>query len=458
MDNMSKPAPTVVSCALFACVVAAFGGFLFGYDQGTFSGAQIFVRQHFRMTPLMFGCVTSALMLGCLLATVGGLWIQEHLGARKCLTIAAALFMAGALSAAAAPNAAALAGIRLLAGVATGIISIAAPMYITEIAPPVQRGRLGLLYQFLMGIGVLLGIALGWLLAITLAPQLVWRCLLGSSAVPSLILLVLSRYIPTSPRWLLAHGREGEALTVMRTIREAGQATAEFDAMRVKSGRMEGSYRALMGPGIRWALLTGMLLGLFNNWTGGTGAGSYLPILFQRGGFPVAGDALAVVLVLSCVNVGFAAVSVWLVDRVGRRTLWMSTAGAMTLSIASLGWVFHVGITGPVIIGLILLVDICHGLGLAPIPWLMISELYSGPLRVRAVSVCTTVLWLSGFTCVLTFPPLAAWSQRQIGSIAGPFWIYAGMSLLALLFGWRLLPETRGKTLDEIARHFQPRG
>ena len=136
----------------------------------------------------------------------------------------------------------------------------------------------------------------------------------------------------------------------------------------------------------------------------------------------------------------------------------MSTAGAMALAIASLGWAYHAGVTGPVIIGLVLLTIMCHALGLAPLPWLMISELYSGPLRIRAVSVCTTVLWLSGFTSVLTFPPLAAWSERQIGSIAAPFWVYAGMSLLALLFGWRLLPETRGKTLDEVARHFTRRG
>jgi MFS transporter, SP family, arabinose:H+ symporter len=456
-DGAVGPAHGGYYRVLFACAAAAFGGFLFGYDQGTFSGAQIFVRRYFQMTPLTFGCATSALMLGCLLATFGGLWIQEHLGARKCLSVAAILLTVGALCAASAPNAAALVAFRMLSGLAIGIISIASPVYITEIAPPARRGGLGLLYQLLLTIGVLTGIALGWLLAVTLAPHVVWRYLLGSTALPSLILLLLSRFIPTSPRWLLTHGREAEAMAVMQTIRETGQAAAELEAMRVGSQKPEGSFRDLLGPGIRWAILTGVLLGLFNNWTGGSGVGSYLPTLFQWGGFPIAGDALAVVLLASCVNVGFTVVSIRLVDRVGRRTLWMSTAATMTLLAAALGLVFHAGMTGPVIVILILLMVICHALGLAPIPWLMISELYSGPLRVRAVSVCTTVLWLSGFTCVLTFPPLAAWSQRWIGSIAGPFWIYAGMSLLALLFGWRLLPETRGKTLDEVARHFHSR-
>jgi MFS transporter, SP family, xylose:H+ symportor len=138
---------------------------------------------------------------------------------------------------------------------------------------------------------------------------------------------------------------------------------------------------------------------------------------------------------------------------VGRRVLWMSTAGGMVVSMALLGWAYQAGVTGPVILGLTLLVIMCHALGLAPLPWLMISELYSGPLRVRAISICTTVLWLSGFTCVLAFPPLAAWSERVIGSAAGAFWVFAGVSLLALFFGWRRLPETRGKTLEEIARH-----
>ncbi len=453
------PAARATSRVLFACGVAAFGGFLFGYDQGTFSGAQIFIRQYFHMSPLMFGCATSALMLGCLLATMGGLWMQERLGARACLSVAAALLTVGALCAAAAPNATVLTVFRMLSGTAIGIISIASPVYITEIAQPARRGRMGLLYQLLITIGVLMGMTLGWLLATTLTPNLVWRCLLGSPAVPGLVLLLLSRYIPTSPRWLLTHGREKEALAVMKTLRNSEQAAAELGAMRAGAGAgiSSGSFRDLLGPGIRWAVLTGLLLGLFNNWTGGSGIGSYLPILFQWGGFPIAGDALAVVLLVSCVNVGFTVVSIRLVDRVGRRTLWIGTAATMTLLTATLGLAFHVGMAGPAIVILILLVVICHALGLAPIPWLMISELYSGPLRVRAVSVCTTVLWLSGFTCILTFPPLAAWSQRWIGSIAGPFWIYAGMSLLALVFGWRLLPETRGKTLDEIARHFHNR-
>jgi SP family arabinose:H+ symporter-like MFS transporter len=440
------------------CAVAAFGAFLFGYDSGAFGGAQILVRQCFQMSPVMFGCTASALLLGCLLATVGGLWIQEHLGARKCLACGAALFALGSLSAAFAPSAAALVLFRLLSGVATGVISIAAPMYISEMAPPAQRGRLGLLYQLSLTVGALLGMAVSWLLATRLSPDVAWRCMLGSTAAPSVFLLVLLTKLPESPRWLLTQGRAADALAVMQSIRSAEQATAELDAMRGGSGSVGGSYRELLGPGICWALLAGVLLGLFNNWTGGTGVASYLPVLFQQGGFPVVGDALAVVLLVSCVNVGFTVVSIWLVDHVGRRALWMSTAGGMTLAVGALGCAYHAGVTGPSVIALVLLTVMCHALGLAPLPWLMISELYSGPLRVRAVSVCTTVLWLSGFTSVLSFPLLAAWSEQHIGSIAAPFWAYAGMSLLALLFGWRLMPETRGKTLDEVARHFHHRG
>jgi MFS family permease len=423
--SMISPSPKAAARVPLTCAVAAFGGFPFGFDQGTFTGAQIFINQYFHMTPLTFGCTTSAMTLGGLLATAGGLWMQEHLGARKCLSVAAIFLTVGSLGAATASNAAVLAAFRMLSGMGIGIISIASPTYIAEIAPSDRRGRLVLLYQLLLAIGSILGFALSWLLTIALPSHLVWRCLLGSTVVPSLILLLLSRYIPAGPRLLLIQSR-------------------------VK----EGSWRDLLGPGIRWALLTGVLLGVFGNWTGGAGIGPYLPLLFQRGGFPAAGNALAVVLLLSCVFLGFMIISIRLVDCVGRRTLWMSTAGAMALSMASLGLAFHNGVTGPLIVGLILLIVMCHGLGLGPLPWLMISELYAGPLRTRAISLCTAVMWLSGFAGVLMFPPLAACSQHWIGSIAGPFWIYAAMSLLALIFGWRLLPETRGKTLEEVARHF----
>lgn len=447
--------PPAGSRANFVCAIAAFGAFLYGYDVGTFGGGQIFIREHFQMVPLVFGLVASALMLGCLLATTGGIRIQEHLGSRTCLGLAAALFAAGSLGAALAPSVTVLVLFRLVSGVATGIISVAAPIYITEIAPPARRGRLGLLYQLVLVTGVPLGMALGWLLATTLPPDLAWRWLLGSTAVPSVVLLFLLTKIPESPRWLLAQRRETEAMAVMQTIRDPGQITGELDAIRAGAGRTRSSYRDLLRPGIRWALLTGVLLGFFNNWTGGMAVSIYLPTLFQQGGFTVAGDALAVTLLVVCVNVGFTVLSIWLVDRVGRRALWMSTAGGMTVSIALLGWAYHVGVTGPAIMGLMLLVIMCHAIGLGALPWLMISELYSGPVRVRAVSVCTTVLWLSAFTSVLVFPPLVAWSERQIGSAAGAFWVFAGTSLLALLFGWRMLPESKGKTLEEVSRHWR---
>lgn len=440
--------------ALFACAIASLGGFLFGYDGGALIGAQIFVRQYFQMSPLMFGAVTSAILLGCLLATIGGYRIQEHFGARTCLGGAAVLFIVGSLGTALAASAVVLVLFRLVSGVATGIISIAAPMYITEVAPPARRGRLGLLYQLALTIGSLMGLALGWLLAATLPPDLAWRWLLGSISVPGAVMLTMLWKLPESPRWLMVHGREAEALAVMQTIRDPGEIAGELDAMRNSTGGIGGSYRDLLKPGIRWALFTGILLGVFNNWTGGTGVGMYLPTLFQQGGFPVAGEALGLTLLVSCVNVGFTIISIWLVGHVGRRTLWMSTAGGMAVSITLLGWAYHAGVTGPAILGLTMLVVMCHALGLAPLPWLMISELYSGPLRVRAISACTTMLWLSGFTCVLAFPPLAAGSERLIGSAAGAFWLFAGISLLALLFGWRMLPETRGKTLDDVARHF----
>jgi MFS family permease len=202
-------------------------------------------------------------------------------------------------------------------------------------------------------------------------------------------------------------------------------------------------------------LVTGVLLGVYNNWTGGTGISLYLPTLFQQGGFPVAGDAVGLTLLAMCFCLVFGLISIRLVDHLGRRLLWMTTAGGMMVSVALLGWAYHCGVAGPPIMGLTLLVLMFHNLGIAPLPWLMISELYPGPLRVRAISLCTTVLWVSGFTSVLAFPQIAAWSERHIGSTAGVFWVYAGVSLSALIFGWRILPETKGKTLEQIARHWQ---
>lgn len=439
----------------FVSFVAAIGGFLFGYDLAIIAGAQIFLRDYFHLNPGQYGFATSSAILGCILGPTLGASLSDRVGRKVVLLTAGLLFIAGALGTALPSSIAMFNVFRILGGVGVGLASLASPMYIAEISPAKNRGRLGLMYQLAITVGALAATLVSYFLARGLAPDLCWRWMFASIIVPILIFLVLLAKVPQSPRWLAGKGRDDEAHAILTKINGHEQADIEMREIRSQLSEESGSLAELFGPGVRLALITGILLAVFNNWTGWSGVAYYLPTIFQMGGYADPSKAIGVALVPMTANILFTFVAIWLVDKVGRRPLWIATSAAMVVALIAMGLVFHHHVTGPIIVVMSLLILAPHAIGLGGLPWLMMSELFPTRIRARAVSVTTTFLWFAGFTGPLAFPKLVAVSNQHIGSPAGIFWMYAVVAFAALIFGIKMLPETKGRTLESIARSWE---
>ncbi len=437
--------------AFYIAFVASLGGFLFGYDLVIISGAQIFLRDQFALTPRGFGFATSSAILGCIAGPFLGGWISDRLGRKATLYIAAVLFAIGAIGSALAPDIVVFNIFRILGGIGVGLASLASPMYIAEIAPPERRGMMGLMYQQAVTVGCVMATIVSFALAKNLPLHLGWRWMFASVLVPVIVFTFMLLPIPASPRWLAERGRLDEAFAVLNSI--LGMEEARKELREIESDLQEevGGSVELFHPGMRNALAVGILLAILNNWTGWTALGYYLPTLFQQAGFPNPSDALAQNIVINCGSVALTFVGVWLVDRLGRRVLWISCSAAMCLFLIVAGMLFQFHATGELVVFAIFLCLAPHAIGLGPLPWLMMSELYPNKIRAKAVSMTTTALWVAGFTAPLAFPLMEARSTRVLHTISGVFWTYSIICLFSLIWGWKFLPETKGRTLEEIA-------
>ena len=437
--------------ALYIAFVASIGGFLFGYDLVIISGAEIFIRDQFSLTPAQLGFATSSAMLGCIAGPIWGAWISDRFGRKATLLTAALLFTIGAVGTALAYDIAVFNVFRILGGMGVGLASLASPVYIAEVAPARIRGRLGLMYQLAITIGAVAATIVSYFLARDMPPTAAWRWMFASVLVPVLAFLMLLTGLPASPRWLAEKRRFAEALAILIRIGGNDEARKELAEIQLSMQAEVGSIRELFQPAMRGALATGVILGILNNWTGWTGIAFYLPTLFQRAGFTRPSDAIAQNVVVMAGTVLLTLISVWLIDRVGRRPLWLVCSAAMCIFLLVAGAVFQFKITGGVIVLVIFLCAAPHSIGLGPLPWLMMSEIYPTRVRARAVSLSTTILWVAAFTGPLLFPVLESSSEKVFHSVAGVFWLYSAVCLFSLLWGWRFLPETRGRTLEDIA-------
>jgi MFS transporter, SP family, arabinose:H+ symporter len=442
----------------FLSFVAAIGGFLFGYDLVIISGVQLFLRQQFGLSPAQFGFATSSAILGCIMGPSLGAWLCDRIGRKGTLLTSGVLFAVGAIGSALAPNIFAFNLFRITGGVGVGLSSLASPMYIAEIGPARQRGRLGIMYQLAITIGAVSATIVSYFLAKYLPSTVSWRLMLASVAVPVILFMVLLVRVPQSPRWLAEEGRFDEAFSILAKIDGEDFARNEMKEIRQSLNAEAGTFAELFEPGMRRALLTGIALALFNNWTGWSGIAYYLPTLFQQAGYSQASAAIGQNVLVMGGNFLLTFVSIWLVDRAGRRPLWIATSAAMFVCLVIAGFVFHLNVTGPIVVAVILLCAAPHAIGLGPLPWLMMSELYPTRIRARAVSISTTFLWIAGFTGPFAFPMIEVASKRLIGSAAGVFWFYSGICLVAFFWGRKYLPETKGRTLEDIAQSWTTRG
>jgi MFS transporter, SP family, arabinose:H+ symporter len=437
--------------AFFISFVAAIGGFLFGYDLVIIGGAQIFLKEQFALSPAELGFATSSAILGCIVGPALSGWLCDRVGRKSTLFVSGLLFAIGAIGAALANTITIFNIFRIVGGVGVGLSSLASPMYIAEIGPARHRGSLGLMYQLAITIGAVSATIASYFLAKYTAPTMSWRLMMGSVAIPVVVFMILLIRVPQSPRWLAERQRYDEAFAILAKIDGEEFARKEMEEIRRSLSAETGTWREFLQPGMRRALLTGVVLALLNNWTGWTGIAYYLPLLFQQAGYTQATDAIRNYIFVMTGNVFLTLIAIWLVDRAGRRPLWLTTSIAMAFCLIVASLVFQFNVTGPLVVAVIFLCAAPHAVGLGPLPWLMMSELYPTRIRARGVSISTTFLWVAGFSAPFAFPILEAYSRKLVGTNAAIFWMYAVICVISFFWGWKYLPETKGRTLEEIA-------
>jgi sugar porter (SP) family MFS transporter len=438
-----------------AAAITATGGLLFGYDTGVISGALLFIRQDFApLSPFVQGIIVSTLLVGAVVGALSGGPLSDRVGRRPTALLAAVIFGAGALAVAFAPSVAFIIFGRFLLGLGVGLASMIVPLYIAEIAPADRRGALVSLNQLMITIGILLSYIVG----VIFTPIEGWRYMFGVALIPALILGIGMFMLPESPRWLFEHGQIAKARTVLSRSRSPEEVDREFQEMEeikeLEEEQARVSYKELLAPYVRPALIIGIGLAIFQQITGINTVIYYAPTILQGAGFSEGGAIAATALGVGVVNVGFTILAVRIIDRAGRRPLLIIGLIGMIISLALLGLVFATGGAGG---AAGLLATVCLALyiasfaiSLGPVFWLMISEIY--PLRIRgtAMSVASIANWGSNWLVALTFPVLLA----TLGG-AGSFWLFAVLGVVAWIFVYFRVPETKGRSLEEIEASFR---
>jgi SP family galactose:H+ symporter-like MFS transporter len=434
-----------------AAAFAALGGLLFGYDTGVISGALIFIRTQFGLTTFQQELVVSVVLVGATVGALSGGRLADVFGRRFMLLITALIFVTGALVCAAAPSLNFLVIGRLIVGLGIGFSTSTVPIYISEVSPPQARGWQVSLFQLAITIGILAA----YLVDYVFTQSGSWRWMLGIAVVPGAILGLGMIRMPESPRWLAEHGHSSLARQVLARIRGTENIESEWLEIQQTLARTDeqGRFSDLFGPSTRTALVIGVGLAIFQQVTGINTVIYYAPLIVQSAGIPSASGAILATAGIGLVNVLMTVVAMWLIDRMGRRPLLLIGIAGMTFSLAVLGFVFRVP-TGSTLAWLAVITLMVYvasfAISLGPIFWLLIAEIY--PLRIRGIAEGTAagVNWTFNFLVSFTFLTLL----ETLGA-SWTFWLYAVLAVASWLFAYYLVPETKGRTLEEIEQSFR---
>jgi SP family xylose:H+ symportor-like MFS transporter len=445
--------------------VAALGGLLFGYDWVVIGGAKPFYESYFRLTSeTSIGWANSCALIGCLGGSILSGALSERFGRKKLLILAALLFAISSVLTGWAFSFSAFVTWRIAGGVAIGIASNVSPTYIAEVSPAPWRGRLVTLNQLTIVVGILAAQIVNWLIAERVADgatqemirqswngQFGWRWMFTAVAAPSIGFLIGAIFIPESPRWLARHGNEQQVRQTLARI--GGERYSEIALQEIRetlageaqaNAHTSGDLRALLTPNIRKILGVGIALAVLQQWSGINVIFNYAEDIYRSAGYGISGILFNIVIT-GTINLVFTLLALGLVDRVGRRALMLFGAAGIGISHTLLGFTYRAGIKGLPILLLTLCTIGFYALSLAPVTWVLISELFPNRIRSFGVSVAVSALWIASFILTFTFPLL----QRAVGS-AGTFWTYAGICFAGFLFVWAAVPETKGKSLEQI--------
>jgi sugar porter (SP) family MFS transporter len=433
--------------AYLIAAVAAISGLLFGFDTAVINGALLFLREDLQLSTHGTEIATSSLLFGCAAGAAFAGWLTDRFGRKRILVVAALLFAASAVGAAIPRSLAEFVVARVLGGLAIGVASVLAPLYIAEISPKAIRGRLVSLNQMAIVTGILLAYFTSWALAHGGASS--WRLMFATAAVPSVAFFFALLFVPESPRFLVEKGRESEALGVLARVGGVERAGAELLEIRGSIAEESGTLGELFAPRLRKPLGIAVFLAVFQQITGINTVIYYGSLIFKE---QVGGQsdttAIGANVTIGAVNFLMTIVALWVIDKLGRKPLMILSSAGMALSLFALGLLFRLQPPpATAILVVILLYVASFGFGLGPGVWVVISELFPTRIRGRAMSIATVSLWLACILITFTFLSLV----ERIGS-TGAFWLYAAMNVLNLVFIWRVMPETKGRSLEEIER------
>lgn len=437
----------------FICFVSAMGGLLFGYDWVVIGGAKIFYEQYFGIVgnPAMQGLAMSIALAGCLIGALTAGMLADRLGRKSLLLVSAFIFAATAYGTGAFDTFTPFLVIRFLGGIAIGIASGLSPMYIAEVAPASVRGKLVSLNQLTIVVGILGAQIVNWLLVSDDTAwniERAWRWMFWAAAFPACAFLLLALFIPESPRWLAMKGRTEKAFATLTQIGGKEYAAGEMHAFEQAEAekQSQGGLKLLFSKPYRLVLTIGIIIAVFQQWCGTNVIFNYAQEIFQSAGYDVDNTFINIV-VTGIANLIFTFVAIYTVDRLGRRALMLIGAGGLAGIYAILGLCYYMEMSGVLMVALVVLAIACYAMSLGPVTWVLLSEIF--PNRVRAVAVATGTfsLWVASCTLTYTFPFLNA----GLGT-SGTFWIYACICLAGFLFFLKKLPETKGKSLEELER------
>ena len=444
-------------------LVAAMGGLLFGYDWVVIGGAKPFFEPYFRLeSEALRGWANSCALLGCLGGAVVTGGLSDRFGRKRLLLLAALLF---ALSSVLTGWAGSFQGFviwRICGGVAIGMASTLSPLYIAEIAPAHARGRLVALNQFTIVIGILAAQVINWLIAEPMSDaataetiraswngQEGWRWMFTAVALPAAVFFVGSLAIPESPRWLVKNGRSEHARHVLAKIGGRTYAEGEVDNIqRTLAADEIGQvhFRDLLVPGVRRILIVGIVLAVLQQWSGINVIFNYAEEIFREAGYGVSAILFQIVIT-GIVNLVFTLVAIGTVDRFGRRWLMLIGCAGIALFHSLIGAAYFFHWTGPVVVTLVLATIACYAFSLAPVTWVLIAELFPNRIRGAAISVAVSALWIACFVLTYTFPAL-----NSLLGAPGTFWLYAAICAAGVVYIVVRVPETKGKSLEEIEK------
>jgi sugar porter (SP) family MFS transporter len=449
-SEMSGAKAQSMSYVVLLAATTAISGFLFGFDTAVINGVLFFLRRQFALSNLQTEVAASSLLLGCLLGAASASMIGDRYGRKKSLIASAILFALSALGAAAANSVALFSAARLVGGLAIGLASVLTPVYIAEISPSKNRGTLVSLNQLAIVIGILSAYLVNW--QVSRLGESSWRWMLAVAAIPSLAFFAGLLAIPESPRWLLSRGRHNEGERILARIFGSVAAREQVEAVERAAAAEEGSWREVFSPNLRKRLGVGMFLALFCQITGINTVLYYGSIIVSEH-FPGQSTNMALIanVIIGTVNFFFTIVAMIYLDRWGRRAILLTASGGMGVALTTLVIGLNIqGVSPVLMLGAILLYVAFFALGMGPGPWLIISEIFPTKVRGRAASIATSTLW-SG-TLIVTFTFL---SLVKALNLWGTFAIYGALSFVCFAYVWKMVPETKGRTLEQIQEEWR---